>query len=480
MQGYVNRIVNYKQIHAQATKSRKRKRGFEALDSRASRSIEKAKSGLPPPPFLVFAVVEALVSSRYADRTWVVKGEADAFCAAAAAMEAAGEAERNSTIFTNDSDLVLFNFDVPVKVAIINELKEVGGPEGNLLELYQYDIQSMTAKERKTDWLASAFMMNEHQISLAEAMRRSDEVDQQSREYQDFKAPYDLVHCNAELYRLRGKHPGAYNSDTDSRISEPMQQGNEECLDLYLPVVCEDPTRASSWKIGSEFREIAMSVLVLRSPSASSFNEYKRSGTRITSTLHEGASAEQTHGLARTMSEILHIHLESSPPDLAPTSQWRLALMKLVLQDMSRKGVMLPPITAIINVLLGGDLTSWEDVHLAAQFQAMYYSLRILQQVFRVCEKGSRPEGVKLATQFKEDVRHLPRIVDFFMPNSSPETEPSQVQWRTLIEQHREEVNATGENEIVPSLLDSDNDEDGAPRWSGAANNPFGILAEAT
>lgn len=69
--------------------------------------LQRAKSKLPPPPFLVSAVIESLFGSEYADRMWVVDGEADAFCAAAA-FEAARhqDAAVGITIFTNDSDLV--------------------------------------------------------------------------------------------------------------------------------------------------------------------------------------------------------------------------------------------------------------------------------------------------------------------------------------------------------------------------------------
>lgn len=74
--------------------------------------LQAAKNRLSPPPFLVSAVIESLLDSEYADRTWVVDGEADGFCAAAAYEQARGNNPRKGiAIFTNDSDLVRITMD---------------------------------------------------------------------------------------------------------------------------------------------------------------------------------------------------------------------------------------------------------------------------------------------------------------------------------------------------------------------------------
>lgn len=111
MQGYVSRMVNFKKSHDQVTKASRVKRALHPSIG-TSRHVNRFIEGTIPPPFLVFAVVESLLASRYASNTWLVDGEADAYCAAAAAEVATSRPESESTIFTSDSDLVLFDFPV--------------------------------------------------------------------------------------------------------------------------------------------------------------------------------------------------------------------------------------------------------------------------------------------------------------------------------------------------------------------------------
>lgn len=481
MQSYVNRIVSYKHLHDQASKTRKRKRGRDNVtEDRSTRGLEKAKTCLPPPPFLVFAVAEALAASRYADRTWVVNGEADSFCAAAAA-DPARRYSGGSTIFTNDSDLVLFDFDEAVRVAIINEMQEGGSVDGNRLEVFDFDIEAMRARIPATDWLASAFIMKENQVSLAEAMRRSNEVDQDSPQYRDFGALYDLHRWDVALLKLReSRRLGDGIVCTDSRISEPLCQDDEDCLDLYLPVLFEDPTRASAWKIGSEFREVALSMIVLRSQSASRFKEYKRSGIKITAALTEGASELQIKKTAETCSENLRHHFENTPADIPLLDRWRVVVVRLLLQDMSNQDIALPLLKNVVNVACGQDLTCWEDVHVAAQFQAMYYSLRIVQQVFRVYRKEFVMEDAVALTQLHEHVRELPPIAEFFTVPSHSEAGPSRGQWQKLLGQYLEKLNAFKRVDGDGMGQTSEDDENEAPGWLGAVNNPFGVLREST
>ena len=81
---------------------------------RADRAIlKKARKNLPRPPFLVTAVIESLTTSVYSKKTWVVDGEADAFCAAVACSASAWYLQKNIessfSVFTNDSDLLIWD-----------------------------------------------------------------------------------------------------------------------------------------------------------------------------------------------------------------------------------------------------------------------------------------------------------------------------------------------------------------------------------
>lgn len=86
------------------------------------RRLSEARKKLPPPPFLVFAVLDALRQSSYAKWTHTVNGEADDFCAAKALEVSQQAGVLQITIFTNDSDLIVYGLGDTTRVVQINEM----------------------------------------------------------------------------------------------------------------------------------------------------------------------------------------------------------------------------------------------------------------------------------------------------------------------------------------------------------------------
>lgn len=131
LQAYVDKLVKFKTVHDELEKATKN----SALLSPElkQRRIEAAERGLPPPPFLVFAAMDALRESEYADRTYTVDGEADDFCAAKTFGLSRNANCTQVTIFTNDSDLVIYNLPKPVRVVQINEMSHSQDERGSLL-----------------------------------------------------------------------------------------------------------------------------------------------------------------------------------------------------------------------------------------------------------------------------------------------------------------------------------------------------------
>lgn len=121
LQAYIDKLVVFKAIHDGLAKAAKNARSG-IPPKQMETQLERAQRSLPPPPFLVFAVVEALLDSVYANRTCVVDGEADDFCAARAMDLALAGDQTQVSIFTNDSDLMLFNFDRHVRIVQISEM----------------------------------------------------------------------------------------------------------------------------------------------------------------------------------------------------------------------------------------------------------------------------------------------------------------------------------------------------------------------
>lgn len=121
LQAYIDKLVVFKTIHDELTKASKSLTS-EVSQKNIQQKIEATRRSLPPPPFLVFAVIEALQSSKYASRTFVVDGEADDFCAAKAMNMSQEDARPHFSIFTNDSDLIIPGVGDRVRVVLINEM----------------------------------------------------------------------------------------------------------------------------------------------------------------------------------------------------------------------------------------------------------------------------------------------------------------------------------------------------------------------
>lgn len=121
LQAYTDKLVVFKSVHDELAKAAKNARSGITCKQMETQ-LEKAHRSLPPPPFLVFAVVEALLDSVYGDRTFVVDGEADELCAAKAVNVSLTRDCSQVSIFTNDSDLMLFDFDRNVRIINIGEM----------------------------------------------------------------------------------------------------------------------------------------------------------------------------------------------------------------------------------------------------------------------------------------------------------------------------------------------------------------------
>jgi hypothetical protein len=130
MQKKVDAIVKYKMVHDQYSRQTP-----NATSDVTKSEVKRAKKGLPAHPSMVFAVVEALFASQYAQKTWLVDGEADGFCAAAAAQAALKQPNDGIVIFTSDSDLVMFDFRAPVKITLLGET-EVEDDEERRIKLW--------------------------------------------------------------------------------------------------------------------------------------------------------------------------------------------------------------------------------------------------------------------------------------------------------------------------------------------------------
>lgn len=83
-----------------------------------SRVPDKLKA-LPALPFLVPAAIEALIRSQYQSQTRVVPAEADVYCAKHASLH-------GGTIFTSDSDLLVYDMVETTNIVLFKDIELIG------------------------------------------------------------------------------------------------------------------------------------------------------------------------------------------------------------------------------------------------------------------------------------------------------------------------------------------------------------------
>lgn len=122
LQAYIDKLVTFKAVHDEATKGLKNSRN-RVSPEQVEQQLDNVRKSTPPPPFLVFAAIDALRQSKYASRTYVVDGEADEFCAAhALEISPASDSSLATTIFTNDSDLIVYGLGDSTRIVQINDM----------------------------------------------------------------------------------------------------------------------------------------------------------------------------------------------------------------------------------------------------------------------------------------------------------------------------------------------------------------------
>ena len=148
----------------------------------------------PAPPFLVTSVVEALAATKYADRTWIVDGEADGFCAAAAyEVRKHCDPSTETYIFTNDSDLVVWDSGIGTHVVTLDELMYFKENNGYVLKALSFTPSDMKDRLRPghvTDMVIPAYLMQDPRVQLPQALTTSSQIDQTTKGFLVFSGTF--------------------------------------------------------------------------------------------------------------------------------------------------------------------------------------------------------------------------------------------------------------------------------------------------
>ena len=470
LQGYVTKLAHYKAVHDQVEKT-SRKDHTDADRNQNLHHLEKARNALPPPPFLVFAIVEALMDSRYSDRTWVVNGEADAFCATTALRIHNMTPGTTVAIFTNDSDLILYDIGRNGKVVMLNDVQVRTASIGKVMEGLVFHPSALIKSSSQTGQpltLAAWKMRDNHQLSFKQAMASCTAADQCDEGHMAFKAMYDTKQAKKEFKKRRAMRREGHGIPLlDSRASElicaatTMHETSDHAVDsmhagvdMYLPALYEDPARSTAWKIGQSFRAAAKAIVVYACKLQASIHEYRRSGLSVRSFEMEQPSSEALRERCKLWTQQLCAIFQQER-SLDVNDQWRLMVMQFALSDTDDEGMPSPDVDDVTTVLSGANLATWSAVHLSAQFQAEYYSLRMLKQVLEWMQwfQGSKRDEDDPPHNLREALKALPDIAAFCDENIHRRSVLTPNDWNAVVKRHFPLLSSSSRRQTVQTTV---------------------------
>ncbi|GIZ37494.1 hypothetical protein CKM354_000093900 [Cercospora kikuchii] len=451
-----------------------------------------AKKSLPPPPFLVFAVVEELIrSTQYADLTYVVPGEADPYCVAAA-QAIPEDDDSKITIFSDDADLIVYEACKRTRVVPFRDLSEteVGGT--TVLQGDEYRPADIIERRKSlfgSSLIKPAFFMSiDYYCSLEKASRLSTGADLDDRdEFKAFARQFETAEEVQMLARVR-QDPDLKKALTarDSRISELFHQMKSHArgettgpIRAYLPFVMDDPTRATAWGVGLDIRLLGYSIL-LQSQQDTNVQEYRRSGARMSATLLDVLTGDELAPATSRLATGVSSTLEETAIEhrLGRDDAWRYLILQHVVFHFRSEGVPMPTADDAVHIVLNREPRKWQVLHLAAQYQAAYYSFRMLQQLLADVETSDGAQAT-----LRRHLQSLPRIAVFFNDGEGSDRRHEQQVWREALRLLfssvvEEEHGDQGDRKQAKSRKRAKKAHQKQADGAGLAKNPFAMLVD--
>lgn len=387
---------------------------------------------LPNLPFIVPAIIDALrLSPDFSSTVNLAPGEADGFCAHHAR-------EHGGTIFTSDSDLLVYNLGRNGSVIFFDDM--VADQKVRNIKARRYttaEIASRLSLDPDEGLQELAFAItNEPNGKIQRALDncKGGLIDRNREKYLQFVNSYltpSLVSTapsqggpplDPRLSELIFRSPQGVGSRPLTPTPGPRSRANKNGapLEMYLPFLLSCPTRATPWEASTVTRQLAYATLQIGSNNQiSSLLEMRR--LQATS---KGASRPATKGspvevpdlteidsLATSLLEILSAMMAAVDNN---TLVW---VIFTVYQDISlsiEQGKQFSLSLQLLLQIARGrlDNRSWEFVHLLAQTQASYYSLRMLHQMLGILAHTGNALSEPLAGLL-ELLSHLPSLLDF-------------------------------------------------------------------
>ncbi|KAL2058045.1 hypothetical protein ABVK25_001663 [Lepraria finkii] len=351
---------------------------------------------VPPAPFIVPAVLDALSRSKYAKFTSVVPGEAEVYCASAARKNGGIILSNDSDLYVHDLGTGAFVYLDSVEMPPSKDSQQGAKSEDcKLIELRlncPRDIAKRLGLSNLQE-LAYQFARGYSQtlpeaIKAAKKHQWDDETSFNSfaQEYIKETLISSIKYFSPEaLARL-----SIQSQFLDPRISELVYQlESKDChiAEAYLLCLIEDPCRSSAWLVSSGQRTFAYSICALpRKRKVGSENlkieECNRRGqdfimqeisllTEPEIVAYANSSNKRIQKITDTFSEI-PINLTWRIYALFEVYRWYLNTDR----TPSARELLKSALTGMTHPRL-----TWETTHLSAQIQAVLYSLRMIHQI---------------------------------------------------------------------------------------------------
>ncbi|KAK0335562.1 hypothetical protein LTR91_007244 [Friedmanniomyces endolithicus] len=402
------------------------------------------------PPFLVQAVQEALLSSRFKDVVYCCPGEADEFCVAAARKACMIHPDERVAIFTNDSDLAVFDSGKQTKIVLLNTYEICMDDTSEFTTATVFWPSRIAAKIGCPDLIELAFYLYQNPSDSVAKLVSWIEPGKlpRDRAFRKFSDLYQAAVDDKLVVLQRKQSERQLLLGLDARISElvdqvktrtPLKNGSSD-FDIFLPFLVDDSSKASAWRIGSFVRDVAYKILLDAGGCQNAVVEHKRAGNGISTRKATSVGDPKLQSELLRLSTFFTIGSSWELPCTA-VERWRFAIIKLVVGDFMREEIWLPSPEELILALRGYECTYWTHVQLSAYFQSMYYSIRMLLQVMRYVDrttgfdKNDRlPKAKKPFKLLLETLDGMPCMANFFRPNPGMEKVVSKAEWTARLD----------------------------------------------
>ena len=355
---------------------------------------------LPHPPFIVPAIIHALRASEFNCTMELVPGEADPYCAARAC-------EIRGLVFTADSDLLIHDSGPGGSVVFLDHIQlEAQVENGTSLRAPIFEPCRIAQKlgiGRDVQALQSLayFLQEVAGISFHQALQKV-----RSHKDRGVELAHEAFHLLNASSQTLSRHEAALFDDDHPRYFRQHGQHldprlAEVCLQIYLkeqpaehaiylPLLLEDPARASAWETSVPLRQFAYTYLVHRSTCGSMLSviyEYRRKGRRLVQiplcvSDSEGCNVLNEACIVCDQFEALF----KAFADIHPTIlRWRYVAAKYVLDWYDSESKSLPSVDTVKHIITGKGKSKWgwDDIHFAAQTKGVLYSVHMIRQVFQ-------------------------------------------------------------------------------------------------